>query len=113
MNTATVVEALQRNFGGMPQEEFQNIAKSFVSHLAQECGSDWFPEPQAKDFRPTLEVLADGLAEDGHHFVGQHATLSDRSARPKLVIDFTGMHSPKCMATPMKNKPLSLVRICL
>ena len=91
MNTTTVVEALQRNFGGSPQEEFQDIAKRFVKHLAQVCGPSMFPEPQLKDFRPTIEVLADALAEGGHTFVDQHATLSDRSARPKLIIDYTGV----------------------
>jgi len=94
MNTATVVEALQRNFGGMPQHEFQDVVKRFVKHLAEACGPDLFPEPQPEDFRPTLEVLADALAEGGHAFVDQHATLSDRSARPKLVIDYTGKHHP-------------------
>ncbi len=90
MNTATVVEALQRNFGGLPQDEFQDTVTRFVRHLADACGPELFPDPQPRDFRPTLEVLADGLAEGGHTFVDQHATLSDRSARPKLVIDYTG-----------------------
>ena len=94
MTTGTVVEALQRNFGGMPQHEFQDVVKRFVKHLAEACGPDLFPEPEPEDFRPTLEVLADALAERGHAFVDQHATLSDRSARPKLVIDYTGEHHP-------------------
>ena len=94
MNTGTVVEALQRNFGGMPQQEFQDVVRRFVKHLAEACGPDLFPEPQPDDFRPTLEVLADALAEGGHALVDQHATLSDRSARPKLVIDYTGKHHP-------------------
>ena len=47
-------------------KSFQSIAKSFVGHLAQAFGSDWFPHYQASDSRPTLEVLADGLAEHGH-----------------------------------------------
>ena len=97
MNTATVIEALQRNFGGMPQEEFQDIARRFVRHLAKACGRIKFPEPQPDNFRPTLEVLADALAEGSNTVLDQHATLSDRSARPKLIIDYTGVPSCNCL----------------
>lgn len=90
MNTATVLEALQRNFGGLPSSDFRQAVNAFLEHLRRACGPHRFPEPRSEDFRPTLEVLAASLSETGHNYIEQHATLSDKSARPKLVIDYTG-----------------------
>ena len=90
MSTATVLEALQRNFGGLPSSDFRQVVKAFLEHLRKACGPHRFPEPRSEDFRPTLEVLAASLSETGHSYIEQHATLSDKSARPKLVIDYTG-----------------------
>jgi hypothetical protein len=91
MSTATVLEALQRNFGGLPSSDFCQVVKAFLEHLRRACGPHRFPEPRSEDFRPTLEVLAASLSETGHSYIEQHATLSDKSARPKLVIDYTGV----------------------
>lgn len=90
MSTATVLEALQRNFGGLPSSDFRQVVKAFLEHLRRVCGPHRFPEPRSEGFRPTLEVLAASLSETGHNYIEQHATLSDKSARPKLVIDYTG-----------------------
>ncbi|DBB04141.1 TPA: hypothetical protein ACH3X1_013190 [Trebouxia sp. C0004] len=90
MSTATVLEALQRNFGGLPSSDFRQVVKAFLEQLRRACGPHRFPEPRSEDFRPTLEVLAASLCETGHCYIEQHATLSDMSARPKLVIDYTG-----------------------
>lgn len=90
LSTATVLEALQRNFGGLPASDFRQVVKAFLEHLRRACGPHRFPEPQPGDFTPTLQVLAASLEETGHSYIEQHATLSDKSARPKLVIDYTG-----------------------
>ncbi|KAL0055748.1 hypothetical protein WJX82_004037 [Trebouxia sp. C0006] len=90
MSTATVLEALQRNFGGLPSSDFRQVVEAFLEHLRRACGPHRFPEPRSEDFSPTLEVLAASLSETGHSYIEQHATLSDKSARPKLVIDYTG-----------------------
>lgn len=90
LSTATVLEALQRNFGGLPASDFRQVVEAFLEHLRRACGPHRFPEPQPGDFTPTLQVLAASLEETGHSYIEQHATLSDKSARPKLVIDYTG-----------------------
>ena len=89
-STATILEALQRNFGGLPSADFQQVVQAFLEQLRKACGPHKFPDPQPQDFKPTLEVLSASLQETGHSFIEQHATLSDKSARPKLVIDHTG-----------------------
>ena len=85
-----MLEALQRNFGGLPSADFQQVVSAFLEQLRRACGSHKFPDPQLQDFRPTLEMLAASLEENGHSYIEQHATLSDKSARPKLLIDYTG-----------------------
>ena len=91
ISTGTVLEALQRNFGGLPSSDFHQVVAAFLEHLRRACGPHKFPDPQAGDFKPTLEVLAASLQESGHSFIEQQATLSDRCARPKLIIDYTGV----------------------
>ena len=85
-----MLEALQRNFGGLPSADFQQVVSAFLEQLRRACGSHKFPDPQLQDFRPTLEMLAASLEENGHSYIEQHAPLSDKSARPKLLIDYTG-----------------------
>ena len=91
ISTATVLEALQRNFGGLPASDFQQVVTAFLEHLRRACGRHKFPDPEPGQFRPTLEVLSASLEETGHNLLEQHATLSDKAARPKLVIDYTGI----------------------
>ena len=91
ISTGTVLEALQRNFGGLPASDFQQVVTAFLDHLRRACGHHKFPDPQPEQFRPTLEVLSASLEETGHNLLEQHATLSDKLARPKLIIDYTGM----------------------
>ena len=90
ISTATVLEALQRNFGGLPASDFQQVVTAFLEHLRKACGRHKFPDPQPEQFLPTLEVLSASLEETGHTLLDQHATLSDKLARPKLIIDYTG-----------------------
>lgn len=86
-----MLEALQRNFGGVPAADFQQVVTAFLEHLRRACGRHKFPDPQPAQFRPTLEVLSASLEETGDNLLEQHATLSDKLARPKLVIDHTGI----------------------
>ena len=90
ISTATVLEALQRNSGGLPKSDFQQVVAAFLEHLRRCCGRHKFPDPEPGLFRPTLEVLSSSLEETGHSLIEQHATLSDKLARPKLVVDYTG-----------------------
>ncbi len=91
ISTATVVEALQRNFGGLPSSDFHQVVPAFLEQLRKACGPHKFPNPKPEDFKPTLEVLTASLDETGHSYIEQHAALSDKSARPKLIIDYTGV----------------------
>lgn len=91
ISTATVLEALQRNFGGVPAADFQQVVTAFLEHLRRACGRHKFPDPRPAQFRPTLEVLSASLEETGDNLLEQHATLSDKLARPKLIIDHTGI----------------------
>lgn len=91
ISTATVVQALQRNFGGLPASDFQQVVTAFLEHLRKACGRHKFPDPQPEQFLPTLEVLSASLEETGHTLLDPHATLSDKLARPTLIIDHTGV----------------------
>ena len=121
ISTATVLEALQRNFGGLPASDFQQVVTAFLEHLRRACGHHKFPDPEPGQFRPTLEVLSASLEETGHNLLEQHATLSDKAARPKLVIDYTGIvfmlaapfSSYICIATLEPSLPMSLLSFML
>ena len=94
VNTQTVVEALERNFGGNSAEEFQAIEDAFLHHLRTACGADDFPHPSPAMYRNALDVLVDSLADrhiSGEHLGNQQASLSNVAARPILIIDHTGM----------------------
>ena len=82
----TLLKALECNFGGIPEDQFKQLADIFFSEVSKSLGDDDFVVPPDEQMRTPLEVFRHSLQE-AEAAKDESDEYSELHPRFKLIID--------------------------